>query len=84
MIEQTEQTQTATVVRYTAPAADTSQMIAEVRDGIAEFTVGGTSQTVATDSLPAYLALVAAVQAAVVPTPTPDPEPTPDPAGSTE
>lgn len=81
MIEQTEQTVTQTVIRYTAPAADTSQMVAEVQNHVATFTVSGTTQTVPVESLPAYLALVASVQAAVVPTAVPAPAP-PEPATS--
>ncbi|RZU66744.1 hypothetical protein EV379_3110 [Microterricola gilva] len=75
MIQQTENTTTHTTIRYTAPAADTSQMVAEVENGVATFTVSGTTQVVPVESLPAYLALVAAVQAAVIPTPTPAPNP---------
>lgn len=64
----TEETIVQVVTRtYTTAAPDTSNIVAEVTDGIATLTYGGSSLVIPIDAMPALTALTAMLEALVVP-----------------
>lgn len=84
MIITSEETTIQTTKRvYTAPAPDTSNIVATLDGSVVSIVYGGSALAITVDALPALTALVATIGAAIdpiIPDPAPAPTPPADPA----